>query len=217
MAFIYSNALRFKILAPGTYMTDKVGAVTLNKDDLRRMADVYNRGKDGKVDGPKRKAPVVIGHPENDLPSWGEVHSLDFDESTGHITALVDPFDGLRDAMRRAIKDGSVGQHSAQFYAPDNPRNPEPNTWYLKHIGFAGPPPPVPVGTLTPDVEFAEYVKLGGPMCPDGLAIFAQYATRPKDPGTIATLALAFQDECRRRGGREISFAECVHRVMDQF
>lgn len=202
------NMLQFKILAPGTYVVDKGVHVSLAKDDLRRMVVVYNAKGE-----PKRPAPIVIGHPKEDSPSFGTVGYLHFDQDNGSITAFVDAYKGLSDAMRRAINDGSVGRHSAQFFAPDNPGNPEPNSWYLKHLGFAGPPPTVPTGTLTPDVEFAEYVELCCPMCTDRVTVFAQYSSRPKDPGTIAALAGAYHDEYRSRVGREISFAECVHRV----
>lgn len=202
------DMMMLKILAPGMYKTDSGNAVVLAKYDLRNMASAYNGN--GTV---KRPAKLVIGHPENDAPSWGEVAYLDFEENTGNLIARVDKYKGMRDALRRALAEGSIGRHSAQFFAPDNPNNPVPNTWYLKHLGFAGPPPSAPTGTLTPDVEFAEYVEVFCPESTGGFGVFAQYATAPKDPGTIAALARAYHDEYRSRIGREVSFAECVRHV----
>jgi len=204
------DTFQFKLLSPGTYWADKNTPVVFERHDFYVMAKAYN-GEDKK---PKRPAPIIFGHQEGDAEAWGTVSFLEADKD---LVAWV-RFSDLRDSMRRAIRGGIVGRHAAQFYAPENPKNPVPNTWFLKHLGFTGPAPDVPTGTLTQDVEFAEYVEVATPAVSldpwNGGAVFAQYATRPKDPGTIASLASAYQAEYRRRmGGLDISIADCVHRV----
>ncbi|VFR54778.1 Phage protein [plant metagenome] len=95
------------------------------------------------------EAPLVIGHPEHNKPSYGWVSALHVDgdvlQSDHH---QVDP------AFAQYFAAGRVKKRSAAFYHPQDPANPKPGVWYLRHVGFLGAIPPAVKGLRDP--QFSE-------------------------------------------------------------
>jgi hypothetical protein len=204
----YFDYFWFQILSPGVYRLSKDQMINFNVDDLTRMASAFNDLK------PARPAPVVIGHPENDAPSYGTVAHLRVQDN-----ALVGWSDDLTDSYRRQVREGNYQRYGAQFFAPENPNNPVPGSWFLKHVGVRGMVPPIVRGYLTSDAEFAEQhsgagkrvapeMRSGGPGCIE----FSEFLTAPAHPENMALLARAHQNECASRG-KIISTAEAVQSV----
>jgi hypothetical protein len=52
------------------------------------------------------------------------------------------------------VKAERFKKRSASFYAPDDPSNPKPGVWYLRHVAFLGAQPPAVKGLK--DIEFSE-------------------------------------------------------------
>ncbi len=55
------------------------------------------------------------------------------------------------------VKAGRFKSRSASFYHPDNPNNPKPGVYYLRHVGFLGAQPPAVKGLKA--VEFIKKSK----------------------------------------------------------
>jgi hypothetical protein len=107
---------------------------------LRAAAEAYNPSV--------HEAPLVLGHPATDEPSYGWVRSITF--SNGTLTANVAPSTTLVDMVRA----GAYKKVSASWYLPNSLSNPKPGQLYLKHIGFLGAMPPAIKGL--PSVQFAD-------------------------------------------------------------
>ena len=130
----------FKIFRTGTHTTMAGQALTFAENDLSATAAAYPHMT--------KKAPLVLGHPADDGPALGTVLGLHYKD--GALFALADASDELT-GLVRAKKCVSV---SCAFFPKDDPRNPAPGVWGLKHIGFLGSQPPAVKG-LGP-LEFAE-------------------------------------------------------------
>ncbi len=85
-------------------------------------------------------APVVKGHPANDLPRLGEVLSVHARD--GVLFAEADISSGLE----REVSAGAFKYVSASFFGPDMANNPCPGAWTLKHVGCLGAIPPAVKG-----------------------------------------------------------------------
>ncbi len=94
------------------------------------------------------EAPAVLGHPVHDDPAVGWVRSIA--RKGGRLVASLVPTPLLRELVRQ----GLFRKRSAAFYAPDDPRNPAPGKWYLRHVGFLGGMVPAIKGLA--DVRFRE-------------------------------------------------------------
>jgi hypothetical protein len=192
----YLDLQWFQVLSPGVYPLSKDRQINFNSEDLGRMASAFNGLN------PRRPAPVVIGHPENDAPAYGTVYFLKMEDNE-----LLGVSDDLSESYRQQMRAGNFQRYGAQFFAPDNPDNPAPGSWLLKHIGVKGVVPPIVRGYLTSDAEFAESLsgpgrkifpemRFGGPGCVE----FSEFASVPHNPANIALLARAVQSECAARG-----------------
>lgn len=94
------------------------------------------------------EAPLVVGHPKLDAPAYGWVERLTVED--GQLVAVpkqVDP------AFAEMVEAGRFKSRSAKFFHPDDPANPTPGQYYLKHIGFLGAQPPAVKGLR--QVQFA--------------------------------------------------------------
>lgn len=129
------------IFRPGRHTAMQGTTIDFGESDLIATAKAY--------DPARHEAPLVIGHPAADAPAWGWVGSLTAD--THGLFAAPRQLDASFAEMVRA---GRFKKISASFYAPDNPHNPVPGVWYLRHVGFLGAQPPAVKG-LAP-VNFAE-------------------------------------------------------------
>lgn len=98
--------------------------VSFSTADVRHMADAY--------DPNIRPAPLCPGHPDNDQPVMGQVEGLFADSSGTRLfaQAVVSP------ALVESVRDGLMTSVSAAFIRPDQPTNPKPWAYYLRHVGF---------------------------------------------------------------------------------
>lgn len=129
------------IFKPGQWTTLGGETIAFSEADLQATAHAY--------DPKKSKAPLVVGHPKTDDPAKGWTVSLSASERGLFAAAdKVDP------AFAESVRSGAYGTVSAKFYRPEDPNNPVPGVWYLRHIGFLGAHPPGVKGLDDP--EFAE-------------------------------------------------------------
>jgi hypothetical protein len=106
-------------------------------DDLDTIVNLYNN----QVEGNKHTAPVVLGHPETDSPSFGWVESL---KKEGLIlkAKLVE----LSEDLINGIKQGAYKFQSIALY---------PNL-LLRHLGILGAVPPAVKGLKPLSDYFSE-------------------------------------------------------------
>lgn len=129
------------IFKPGRHTTRFGQVIEFSEADLAATARAY--------DPALHKAPLVIGHPALDDPAQGWAKSLAVQPKGLYAEPMqVDAEFG------EAVNAGRYGAISAKFYRPDEPSNPVPGVWYLRHIGFLGAFPPAVKGLDAP--EFAE-------------------------------------------------------------
>lgn len=83
----------------------------------------------------KHESPAVIGHPKDNLPAYGWVKSLSFDEGSGVMYADLNQ---VEPQFKQMLKDGRFKKRSASFYPPNHPSNPTKGKPYLRHVGFLG-------------------------------------------------------------------------------
>lgn len=192
----YADYIYLKLLTPGVYPLSEFENVGFDSGALARMAAAYNDME------PPRVAPLVIGHPESDSPQYGEVQHLNAGDGVLMAVATINS-----ESFRAAWERGEYVRHAAQFYAPENPGNPKPDTWFLKHVGFKGPPAPIAKGFLTTDAEFAESLNGNGRLVEEGLRLggraapdFAEYATLPRKPDDLRQLARTVINHAARNG-----------------
>lgn len=125
---------KLHIFKSGSFVAMSGQKYEFTEADLKASARAY--------DPALHEAPMVIGHPKDDAPAYGWINSLGFEEGAGLFAepTQVDPgFAELHQA-------GRYKKRSASFYAPDDPRNPKPGVYYLKHVGFLGANPPAVKG-----------------------------------------------------------------------
>ncbi|TXI16592.1 MAG: hypothetical protein E6Q67_14275 [Roseateles sp.] len=138
-----------EIFRAGTHVDNAGLKRTFTAADVQAMASNY--------DPAKHEAPLVIGHPAHDKPSYGWVKRL---EATPDGRLLMHTQDVNAD-YADMIKRGEFKKRSASFYAPNSPNNPTPGSWYLRHVGSLGAMPPAIKGLrdaqfsgACPDVSF---------------------------------------------------------------
>ncbi len=166
----------FKIFRSGTHTTMAGETLTFTTADVEKTARFYPAS--GKV------APLVLGHPADDQPVMGAVRAL---HAKGEaLFAEADVSSALTDLVRK----GRYLSVSAAFFRPANdPRNPVPGVWSLRHVGFLGAHPPA--------------VKGLGPL---------QFAEHDAAMLTGDALALAFMD--LRGASGQVSFAEAAQGAL---
>lgn len=141
------------IFRPGRFTAMTGESIDFDEAALRAIATNY--------DPAKHEAPLVIGHPAQNLPAWGWVGGVDV-SATGALQILPRQVDAQFAEM---VNDGKFKKVSASFYKPACPFNPTPGSFYLKHVGFLGAQAPALKGlgdasfgegeALT--IEFAEF------------------------------------------------------------
>jgi hypothetical protein len=131
---------RIHVFRAGRHAPMSGGSLEFSEADLAATARAY--------DPAKHEAPIVVGHPKLDAPAYGWVGSLAVEG--GDLFAAprqVEP------AFAEIVEAGRFKKISASFFTPQNPDNPVPGTYYLKHVGFLGAAAPAVKG-LKP-IEFA--------------------------------------------------------------
>ena len=186
----------FEIFRAGRHVSMAGEALTFSAEDLVRAASVY--------DPRLREAPVIIGHPASEAPAYGWIASLA--HASGRLTAAprnVDP------AFAELVRARRFAKVSACFYRPNEPSNPSPGVWYLRHVGFLGAQPPAVKG-LDP-VRFASF--------PTACVTFSEVPRTMhfdrNDPDAIRRAAFSFM-AAEAAIGRQVGLAAAVDTVMRQ-
>jgi hypothetical protein len=173
----------FECFKAGTHTDMRGVPVTCSREGLRTIAGTFSPLL--------RPAPLVIGHPSDDLPAKGEMLALF--ASGDSLLCIADVENELLNAVR-AKQFSSV---SLSFYLPDHKDNPCPGVLYPKHCGF--------LGNTKPAVEGMQALAFS-----DGFAeaCFAQAGfgdeSFPDAQDQIYFAAVEFQ---RATGGCDFSFA----------
>lgn len=124
---------RIAIFRAGTHRDQKGRPYTFSEGDLAAIAAGY--------DPAVHQAPHVLGHPKDDAPAWGWTKGLEVENGVLYETReQVDP------AFAEAVDAGRYKFRSASFYEPNDPANPTPGSWHLKHVGWLGAQPPAVKG-----------------------------------------------------------------------
>ena len=171
-----TNTLKpIHIFRTGTH-TDMGGrTLEFTESHLKASAAAY--------DPEKWAAPLVVGHPAHDSPSYGEVGALSVNGPDLEAMPInVDP------AFAELVRARRFKSVSASFYLPDSPSNPVPGVYYPRHVGFLGAQPPALKGLRA--VEFAANET--------GVVSFADFR-----PGLIASLFGGLRELIIEKFGRE--------------
>lgn len=144
------------IFKPGTWVSTSGEEITFSQADLEATAKAYSPTV--------HKAPFVIGHPKTDDPAQGWAKSL----SVSDAGLYAEPMQ-VDTQFAESVNAGRYGTISSKFYRPEDPNNPVPGVWYLRHVGFLGAQPPAIKGMEEPSfaeedgcVCFQEGVEFGG-------------------------------------------------------
>jgi hypothetical protein len=127
----------FPIFKAGTHTAMGGITRTFGPADIRGIAATYSPSR--------HSAPLVLGHPKNDYPTYGAVLGLSTDKTGATLYAHAEVSDTLTDLVRA----GAYRTVSAKLYDSTAAKNPEPGALYLGHVGFLGAcPPAVRLGPL---------------------------------------------------------------------
>lgn len=133
-----------EIFRPGTFISAEGATLTFSASDVAATVAAY--------DVKKHRAPLVVGHPKMDDPSFGHAISLSLSSSN---VVLAEPAN-VEPSFADAVNNERYDSISASFWAPNNPRNPVPGVYYLRHIGFLGAVPPAVTGLKQPSFADAD-------------------------------------------------------------
>lgn len=132
-----STAKPLQIFKPGRHVDMAGQTIAFSEADLLATC--------AKYDPKLHEAPLVVGHPQHDLPAYGWVRSLAFaDGAIDAMPAQVNP------DFADMVAAGAFKKISAAFYTPDAPQNPVPGVFYLRHVGFLGAAAPAVKGLRSP-------------------------------------------------------------------
>ena len=120
------------------------------------FTDAHMQASVAAYDPAVHEAPLVVGHPEHNLPAYGWVKSLAFADGV----MKADP-DQVNPEFADLVNAGSFKKVSAAFYAPGSPNHPLAgkaghDTYYLRHVGFLGAQAPAVKGLRSPSFADAE-------------------------------------------------------------
>lgn len=114
-----------EILRVGSFTSSGGADVRLTVEDLDMIARTY--------DPDVFEAPIVVGHPKDDLPAYGWIERL----ARIGDKLLAYPRQ-VEDAFKTLVQDGRFKKISASLYSPDHQGNPSKGGYYLKYVGFLG-------------------------------------------------------------------------------
>lgn len=114
---------------------------TITAADLAAAAAAY--------DPALHEAPIVVGHPKDDGPAYGWVSKLRTEGGS-----LLSDHHQVDAAFSEMAGAGRFKKRSAAFYQPNDPANPKPGVWYLRHVAWLGAQPPAVKGLR--EVHFSE-------------------------------------------------------------
>lgn len=117
----------FQIFKAGTHKAMSGVTLDFSERDLQMTAAAFSPAS--------RPAPLVLGHPKDDQPAYGQVRGLFVKDGDLFAQAVVDS------ALETLVKTGRYRHISASFISPFASDNPTPGAYYLKHVGFLGGAP----------------------------------------------------------------------------
>jgi len=117
------------IFKPGAHQPTEGEPISFTLKDFQATANAYNMNA--------HEAPLVIGHPKDNHPAYGWVKTI----IATPEGLFVDPHQ-VDDAFAEIVNAGRYKKISPSFYEPDEPTNPVPGVYYLRHVGFLGAIPP---------------------------------------------------------------------------
>lgn len=129
------------VFKPGKHTAMSGEVAEFTESDLAASAAAYNPAL--------HEAPMVIGHPKADAPSYGVISAVRHTDD-----GLVAEPEHVDAAFAELVRTKRYSKVSASFYTPTAPNNPVPGVYYLRHVGFLGAQPPAIKG-LKP-IEFAD-------------------------------------------------------------
>lgn len=134
---------RIPLFKTGTHTAMNGQTISFADADLAASATAY--------DPDLHESPLVVGHPKTDAPAYGWVKGLEY--ADGELVAVPHQVNA---EFEELVKSGAFKKISASFYQPNQPNNPKPGHYYLRHVGFLGAQAPAVKG-LKP-IEFADGV-----------------------------------------------------------
>jgi hypothetical protein len=134
---------KLQIFKPGVHTAMSGVSLAFSESDLQATCAAYNPTL--------HEAPLVVGHPAHDLPAYGWVKSLAFNE--GGIDATPAQ---VNSDFADMVAAGAFKKISASFYSPNSQANPVPGVYYLRHVGFLGAQPPAVKGLRNPSFADSE-------------------------------------------------------------
>lgn len=138
-----TKSARIEVFRPGTFTPLQGKPLSFSAADLKAIADGY--------DAQTAPAPIVVGHPSTDAPAFGWVKSFDYDPLEERLFANVDE---IATEFADAVRAGRYKKVSLSFFRPNAAANPQPGTWYPKHVGFLGGAAPAVSGLK--NVQFSD-------------------------------------------------------------
>lgn len=133
--------MRHEIFRAGTRLDNHGNTYTITPDDVAAIASHYDKSK--------HEAPIVVGHPTTNAPAFGWVDKL-----TAENGVLYAQFAEVDNDFADLVRKGRYKKVSASFYPPKHPSNPNPQGFYLRHVGFLGAHPPAVKGLK--NIDFAD-------------------------------------------------------------
>lgn len=130
-----------EIFRAGRHIDDSGTAHEFSEADVAGMAASYSPAL--------REAPLCVGHPQDNLPAYGWVKSIQ--NEGGVLTMAVQ---NVEPQFAEMVASRRFPKRSASFYPPSSPNNPTPGKWYLRHVAFLGAQPPAIAGLK--DIQFSE-------------------------------------------------------------
>lgn len=136
----------------------KPGEFTAMSGERHAFTPAMLRGIAAGYSPALHEAPIVVGHPAADLPAYGWIEKLEYQESddaSGPAGLYALPAQVNAD-FADMVAAGAFKKISAAFYGPEAPGNPRPGGHYLRHVGFLGAQPPAVKGLRSPSFGDAE-------------------------------------------------------------
>jgi hypothetical protein len=125
---------QIEIFRPGRHTDDSGTVHNFSAADVAGMVASY----DPKL----REAPLTVGHPAHNLPSYGWVNGL----ALNAAGAVVMNTHQVQPQFAEMVDKKLFKKRSASFYPPGHANNPKPGQWYLRHVAFLGAQPPAIAG-----------------------------------------------------------------------
>lgn len=162
-----------EVFKAGKHVSASGESITFSEKEVAAIAANY--------DPALHKAPLVVGHPKDNSPSFGRAAS--FGVVGGKLFASCDEVDA---SFAEAVNAKRYPKVSLSLYKPSSPSNPKPGVYYPRHIGFLGGMPPAVKGLA--DASFAggadDFVSLELAFAEGDAPATAPAGEQPKPPAS---------------------------------